>query len=319
MSAGAVFGELAAQRRVVSTQLSHLSIELGHLYMEDFEQGFEAIAARFRRVGPWVDAVRHTREGLFPAQGTPRISTCFLIDDYFTRFSTPGEIVPMVIEAAAASGLTIDYLARESACARAGEVEPAKLVEDRLVVDPAPDTDGSRPPVTETGWLCNGQRSPEPDLTEAMGAAPAWRHPVQNAARRHSVFVDVELWDLDEKGERTWSCAFLASVWQLLRLGMLRSHGAEVLSPSPAATPYLDEWDALAPVTRLNEAAHPFSAYQTLSILPIRFLPIELAVRTILSQIAVDGEVRRQVAARSGAEGIPPADELVDRISYVFL
>ena len=47
----------------------------------------------------------------------PRISTCFLVDDYFTQFSSPREVLPMLHEAAAAAGLTIDYLAREDAAA----------------------------------------------------------------------------------------------------------------------------------------------------------------------------------------------------------
>ncbi|GGO27078.1 hypothetical protein GCM10010116_54330 [Microbispora rosea subsp. aerata] len=313
----ATFGEVAAERRIASVPLSHVSVELGHLYMEDFEAGPGRLREQFRKVAPWLATVRALWRERVPG-GRARVSTCFLIDDYFSRFSTPAELVPMVLEAAAEHDLTIDYLARESACAESDGVELARLVEDRLVDDPPPDTDGSRPPVKETGWLCNGARSPRTTPVQAMGKARPWEPPVQNAKRGHSIFVDVELWD--EKGSRrTWSCPFLAAVWQLLRLGLLRSEGRVPLPPVTLDGGWPRDWDALPAVVRLNPQATPFSAYTTLSVLSPRFLPVELAVRTILSQVAVDDEVLRQVATRSENEGIGLEEELVDRISYVFV
>jgi len=318
----ATFGEVAAERRIVSVPLSHVSVELGHLYMEDFEAGPGRLREQFRRVAPWLATVRELWRARVPG-GRPRVSTCFLIDDYFSRFSTPAELVPMVLEAAAEQDLTIDYLARESACAqfedpRSGRVELARLVEDRIVDDPPPGTDGSRPPVKETGWLCNGSRSPRTTPLQAMGKARPWEPPAQNAKRGHSIFVDVELWD--ERGpRRTWSCPFLAAVWQLLRLGLLRSEGRVPLTPVAVDGDWPRDWDGLPALVRLNPQAAPFSAYTTLSVLSPRFLPVELAVRTILSQVAVDDEVLRQVAARSESEGIRLEEELVDRISYVFV
>jgi hypothetical protein len=217
------------------------------------------------------------------------------------------------------AGLEIDYLARESGCADADGVALARLVEDRLVADPPPDTNGSRPPVAEVGWLCNGQRSPASRAAEAMDAIPQWMPPIQNAARRHSIFLDVELWDWDEKiGRRTWSCPFLAAVWQLLRLGMIRHDGEDVAAAQQWEGAFPNDWAELPAVTQLNPAAAPFSAYRTLSILSVRFLPIEHAVRTILSQIAVDRDVLGQVMTRSQGEGIELPLELVDRIDYVF-
>jgi hypothetical protein len=315
-SVNATFGEVAAERRTASAPLSHVSIELGHLYMEDFEAGPERLREQFRRVAPWAATVRSGWQDRVPGRRA-RVSTCFLIDDYFSRFSTPAELIPMVLEAAAESDLTIDYLARESACAASDGVELAKLVEDRLVDDPSPDTNGSRPPVKETGWLCNGARSPQVGSVQAMGKAHRWAPPVQNAKRGHSIFVDVELWD-ENGGKRTWSCPFLAAVWQLLRLGLLRTQGRLPLQPVPRENSFPDDWESLPAVIQLNPAATPFSAYTTLSVLSPRFLPVELAVRTILSQVAVDGDVLEQVVARSGGEGIRLEEELVDRISYVF-
>ena len=48
-------------------------------------------------------------------------------------------------------------------------------------------------------------------------------------------------------------------------------------------------------------------------------MPTEQAVRTLLSQVAVDPEVAGQIAARGQAEGLELPPEPVDRIGYVFL
>ncbi len=100
----------------------------------------------------------------------------------------------------------------------------------RLVTEPVPGTTGGRPPLTETGWLTNGQRSPSTSRGEAMARRSPWQPPRESARRRHSIFVDVELWD-EHDGQRTWSCPMLAAVWQLLRLGLLRDRGRPVVTP----------------------------------------------------------------------------------------
>jgi hypothetical protein len=311
------FGEVTAQARVVSLPLSHVSVELGHLYMEDFAAGPEALRVHFERVSPWVRALEQYHASAL-GRRTPRISTCFLVDDYFTRFSTPAKVIPDLLAAAEMSDLRIDYLARESACAMADGTAPAELVLGRLVPEPAQDTNGSRPPVHEVGWLSNGERSATGEVDEAMGSISAWTPPRQNSARRHSIFTDVELWDESEEG-RVWSCAFLAAVWQLLRLGLLRDEGSPVVQPRPGHADELpDRWDELPPLLQLNPAAQPFAAYQTFSILASRFLSVEHAVRTILSQVSVAPSVFEQIAERSKAERFPVSTEVVDRITYVF-
>src|SRR5690606_35636054 len=103
----------------------------------------------------------------------------------------------------------------------------------------------------------------------------------------HSVFVDVELWD-ERAGARTWSCAYLAAVWQLLRLGLLRRDGAPVTVPRPWPEVLPQAWDLLPAVVQVNPRAAPFTAYRTFSVLPVGFLSTEHAVRTILSQVLVD-------------------------------
>ncbi len=311
-----VFRESSAHPRVESVPLAHLSIELGHLYMEDFTAGPERLKRHFAHVAFWVKAARDLWEHRLNGRRA-RISTCFLIDDYFTRFSTPAVVIPQLLEAATEHGLTIDYLARESGCAEADGVPLAQLVEGRLVPEPPAGMTGFRPPLTVTGWLSNGERSPSNSAPEAMEETVVWRPPIQNAANRHSIFVDVELWD-EHSGQRTWSCPFLAAVWQLLRLGMLRYFGKRVSIPRLWEGDFPTDWDELPALIQLNPAAAPFSAYHTLSVLARRFLPIEHAVHTILSQVRVEESVLRQSLERARAEGLELPAELTDRIEYVF-
>jgi hypothetical protein len=313
----AVFRETAAQPRTQAVPLSHLSLELGHLYMEDLEGGPERLRRHFERVRPWADAAR--ADAIARTGGKrARISTCFLVDDYFSRFSSPAELLPLVLAEAERAGLEIDYLARESACAVADKVPLAQAVAGRLVESPPPGSHGARPPVSLSGWLANGQRSPAARAPQAMRKTAPWQPPAETAARRHSVFVDVELWD-GKDDDRTWSCPFLAAVWQLARLGLLRNAGEPVLTPRDANSgDFPREWDELPPLLRLNPSAAPFSAYRTCSVLPARFLPVEHAVRVVLDQTEVDSGAVHQITERARQERHPLPDSVAERVSYVF-
>ncbi|MGA5272348.1 SCO2522 family protein [Streptomyces cellulosae] len=313
----AVFRETTAEPRTQAVPLSHLSLELGHLYMEDFEAGPGHLRRHFARVRPWAEAARAVAADRAGGRRA-RISTCFLIDDYFTRFASPAEVVPMLLEEAERAGLAVDYLARESACAVSGKVPVAEAVAARIVEEPPPGSYGNRPPAAQTGWLANGVRSPTARAPQAMRKAAAWEPPRETAARRHSVFLDVELWNETPDGERLWSCPFLAAVWQLARLGLLRHQGEAVFEPQPHTGAFPDEWDDLPPLVRLGERADPFAAYRTCSVLPGRFLPVEHAVRVILDQTDVDRDALRQAAKRSAGEGVPIPGPVADRVSYVF-
>lgn len=312
---GAVFRETTAESRTRSVPLAHLSLELGHLYMEDFEAGPERLREHFAEVAAWVPAARASAAR---RSRRPRISTCFLVDDYFSRFSTPAELLPLVLKEAERAGLTIDYLARESGCAATGRVEPAESVRQRLVEAPPVGSYGSRPPVTRTGWLANGQRTPV--ARNAMSEVTGWQPPQETAARMHSVFMDVELWsEQGPDGGRLWSCPFLAAVWQLARLGLLRHLGEPVLVPQPwDKDQFPDSWDQLPPLLQLEAGAEPFSAYRTCTLMPNRFLAVEDAVRLVLDQTAVDPEALGQVAERSAREGVPVPAAVAQRATYVF-
>ena len=307
----AAYGEATARRKVKALPLSHRSVDLGHRYHEDFDPAGPGLARHFARVAPQVEAAKLLYAP--PAGNRLRMSTCFLIDDYFTPFDPPGVVIPALREAADSAGVRIDYLAREAGCAVADGVDLASLVEKRLVPEPAVGSDGSRPPVTQTGWLSNGRRSPSGG--EAMGRVPGWEPPEENSARRHSIFVDVELWS-EKDGHRTWSCPFLAAVWQLMRLGMLRFDGSPVAQPRAVDLDLIQDWNELPAVIQLNPKAAPFSAYQTFSVLSGRFLAVEHAVRVILDQVGVDDAVVKQIAERSEDEGFHLPGEIVRRINY---
>ncbi|MET8152146.1 SCO2522 family protein [Actinoplanes sp. NPDC049668] len=313
-----VFTEESATPVVRKVALSHLSIELGHLYMDDFRAGEQRLRDHFRRVLPWVRTAEQACTAEVP-RGRPRVSTCFLVDDYFTRFGTPAEVVRALVGAAEESGLTIDYVARESGCAAADGVDLATLVRQHLVAEPPEGDNGGRPATAVSGWLSNGERAGGTGATAAMAAPRPWQPPRQSAVQNHSIFVDIELWN-GPTAEVLWSCPFLAAVWQLQRLGLLRHLGEPVAEPRPGTADDLaDDWDRMPAVVQLNPRAAPFRAYRTFSALDARFLPIELAVRTILGQVAVDAAVSAQVRERAEGEGLTLPAEVVDRIRYAFL
>lgn len=160
------YSEATNQDRVQGIPLSHLSIEVGHFSMEDLLNGEERIRSQLQRVVPWV---RAATDSVAPHGGIePRLSTCFLVDDYFRSDTNPAEILDKLIAIAAECEVSIDYLAREAGCCVADDVPLAELTAARLLPEPTPGTTGSRPPTHESGWLCNGVRSPEPDPGQAM-------------------------------------------------------------------------------------------------------------------------------------------------------
>jgi hypothetical protein len=310
------YSESGAEPVTRAVPLSHVSVELGHLYPEDLADGPTRLRTMLADTVPWLAAASRTAA---TSGRRARVSTCFLVDDYFGRLPAPAELIPEILAAAAQAGVTIDYLAREAACAAVGPggVCAAALLAALIVEEPAPGRIGARPSVADSGWLCNGVRSPDSTARQAMELAPVWSPPRQNAARRHSIFVDVQLWD-DAGTSRTWSCPMLAATWQVLRLGLLRLDGAPVVDSHPPPASWPDRWDQLPAVMRLRETADPFCAYRTVSVLSPRFLPVEVAVRTILGQVHHDPAVLEQVAARAEGEGLRLPVEVPDRVLYAF-
>ncbi|MEV0358436.1 SCO2522 family protein [Nocardia sp. NPDC050697] len=332
MAVRSAYDEATEHAPVAHVPLSHLSIEVGHFRLKEITDDPALVRAEFRRIVPLISAfVESTR--LRHGDGA-RISTCYLLDDYFQPETDPSEILPELLTAASEAGLVIDYLGRESACWRAapfangaacGEPLPvAEMVAARIVSEPAPPDNGSRPPTAQSGWLCNGRRSSEYEPSQAMRTR-TYRPPEEFGRRSHSIFLDVELWSQglgQGRPERQWSCQFLASVWHLFRLGMLRHHGAVVAEPHLwQGRPWPDNWQDLPPVMQLNPTAAPFAAFKTLSMLPKQYLPIEHAVRVILDHLDLDDDITHDVVARGASEDNPimVSRNINERVSHLLL
>jgi hypothetical protein len=308
------YGEASEQDEVRSIPLAHLSIEVGHFYMDELLNGPDPVRSRFAAARPWLTAARESLR-----VDHPRVSTCFLVDDYFFPETSPAEIMPRLLSAAREAGVEIDYIAREAGCQRADSVDVASLAAQGLVEEPPPKTNGSRPQARLSGWLANGRRPSPAGSDEAMRTA-AWQPAEEFGRRNHSIFLDVEMWRGDGP-DRLWSCPFLAGVWHLLRLGVLRHHNEPVAQPVPRAVdePWPESWSDLPAVMQIRENAQPFSAYRAVSILPRTYLPIEHAIRVILEHLTFDDAVLDELVRRGAAEGLVVPRPAVERLAHVFL
>ncbi|MBF6329629.1 SCO2522 family protein [Nocardia transvalensis] len=327
------YSEATEQPWIATVPMSHLSIEVGHFYLNDITADLDHVRAEFRRIVPLVSAFVDSARIRFGAGA--RVSTCYLLDDYFQPDTDAAEVLGRLLRAADEAGLSIDYLARESGCWQIspfvdgvplGEPIPvAEMVAARIVAEPAPPDTGSRPPTAESGWLCNGRRSSVEEPAQAMRGR-MYRPPEEFGRREHSIFLDVQLWSTHVTDGRTvtrWSCPFLAAVWHLLRLGMLRYHGASVVDPHPwrPGEPWPRRWQDVPPVVQLNPDAAPFAAYQALSMLPKRYIAIEHAVRVILDHLDLDDDVVAQIIACGAADEVPVAvpRKVGERLSHLLL
>ncbi|WP_406265051.1 SCO2522 family protein [Nocardia sp. NBC_00881] len=328
------YSEATERTRIAQVPLSHLSIEVGHFYMNDLNNGEERIRAQFRKVAPLVTAFTAAAKAEFGPRA--RVSTCFLIDDYFRHDTDPSEILGQLLGAAAHCGVTIDYLAREAGCwetpsGSTGErrIQLAEMVAARIVAEPPEGSTGRRPPTAESGWLCNGRRASDDEPGQAMHRLP-YEPPEEFGRREHSIFLDVQMWTKQTKKvngraevHTKWSCPFLASIWQLLRLGMLRYDGEPVVDPQlwRPEDGWPQHWWEMPAVVKLNPQAKPFAAYRSLSLLPQRYLGIEHAVRVILDHIDLEEEVVDQVIARGTDEDVPimVPRKVTERISHLLL
>ncbi|RJQ76679.1 hypothetical protein D5S17_17610 [Pseudonocardiaceae bacterium YIM PH 21723] len=319
-----VYSEATSRPAPRKVALSHLSVEVGHLYMEDLTNGEDRIRTQFRRVAPWLQALRSAQQAEV-TDGKARISTCFLIDDYFRPDTDPSVIMPQLLRIAADCGIEIDYLAREAGCHEADRVQLAEITRGMLLHEPPVGATGSRPAAQKSGWLCNGERTPDSSGGQAMRGSTLWQQPEEFGKRNHSIFLDVEMWkDIPAKGgepaHRKWSCPFLAAVWQLIRLGALRNNGEPVAQPRPWPTDsWPRTWRELPAVMQLSDRPSPFSAYRVASILPKTYLKIEHAVNVILDHLTLDEAVVTQTAERAVEEGVELPAQLTDRLTNIFI
>lgn len=300
--------------------MSHLSIEVGHLYMDELVGDSTKLDKLFARVRPLVDV--YTAQARTDFGERARVSTCFMLDDYFHR-APVADVVEHILEVAGQHDVRIDYIGRERGCAVAyddtvRELPLAAHVAARLVEEPVENTTGARPPTSASGWMCNGRRSGPDGPPQAM---ELYSHipPEEFGRHNHSIFLDAQLWDVEDDRVR-WSCPFLASVWQLLRLGLLRHEGRAVAKPQLWSRRQHwstddQEWPT---IMQIEEQAQPFSAWHSVSVLPQNYLPIEHAVRVILEHFAVDSEVAALVAERAGQSRVELPESIADRMQHVF-
>ncbi|MGW0325134.1 SCO2522 family protein [Nocardia sp. NPDC003183] len=324
-----IYREASEDASITPLPMAHLSIEVCHFRHEEIIDDTDMVRAQFRRAVPLVAAFIESAKVEFGPD--TRVSTCYLTDDYFQPRFEPTKVLDRLLGAADDAGLTIDYLARQSGCHQApvfsggialgAPIPIAEMVVARLINQPEDEevATGGRPPTTELGWLCNGRRQQNGSSRATMHPQPC-RPPQEYGRGEHSIFLDVELWH-DRDAARRWSCPFLAAVWQLLRLGMLRYKGAPVVVPQlwSADRDRPDQWHDLPPVLQLNADAAPFTAYRTLSMLPKRYLLIESAVRVILDHLAPDDDVAAQVAAQGAAEQLLVPPKIAERVGHLLL
>ncbi|MFI1464947.1 SCO2522 family protein [Nocardia carnea] len=324
------YSEAGELGRVSAVPLSHISVEVGHFLMQDLVNGVDRIQKQFRRIVPLLDAFTRSAQDEFGDRA--RISTCFLVDDYFRPDTDPRVILDKILDTAHDCGLRIDYVAREAGCAdvpevvrdgivRTPSIALAEMVRHRIVAEPYQGENGRRPPTAESGWLCNGKRATDQERGQALHPEQEYRPPEEFGRRGHSIFLDVEMWDHSNQGVDTpkWSCPYLAAIWQLLRLGMLRYEGRPPVEPQRNPERWPDRWEDLPSVIQIEPTAKPFAAYRSLSILPMRYVGIEHAVRVILDHIQLDHDVVEQVVERGRAENIAVSRRVAERLEHHLL
>ena len=304
-----IFEQASAKRVVLPVALARLSVELCLLRAERAADTLRTLPDRLQQAAPWLHATI--------AQEAPgAVSTCCLVDDYFGDPGPPRLVVAALVAAAQDAGLTLDYVMRASACAGDAQRSPARILVDHLVPDPKQGEDGSTEPHSRPGWLANGSR-PTVTSQQAMAGPPIRVPPRQHSAPLHSVFVDVQLWQ-DDAGPR-WSPATLSAVWYATRLGLLRDAGQPLVQPTEVPGQLPATWAQMPPVLQLSQAPAPFAAYRTFSLREARHRHGELAVQTILEQLAVDVEVSNQIMRHAQDAGVTLSPDPTTRIECLFL
>lgn len=287
---------------------AHASIEVGHLGPRNFTRGTTHLQHRLNPIGPWINYAKNALSGNRP---NAPISTCFMIDDYTESIRSPSEVFPRLLEASRRCNIEIDYIVRESALTD----DPHSIAS--LVVDCLPKSklvirQRSDPQVASTTLADDDAKfSLEEEAAEELSGA--------QMSMPQSIYLSTELWTDSTSGKK-WSCAFLAAVWQLARLGLLDDKSQAYLAPHAMDQfQNLSQWQNVPPVIQVSDKAAPFRAYKTLSILGSHYISVEAAVRTILRQAAVPPEIFERVTTSSDREGIIIPEKIVDRINYIFI
>jgi hypothetical protein len=117
------YSETSAKLRTERFGMSHLSIEVGHLYADELTE--ERLRAEIAAAAGWSGAATAAM-GRRLGHRVPRVSTCYLVDDYFRDdLPEPDTFLTLLDDAADRANLRIDYLVRESACAELDALDVA--------------------------------------------------------------------------------------------------------------------------------------------------------------------------------------------------
>ncbi|MGX1772162.1 SCO2522 family protein [Nocardia brasiliensis] len=330
------YSEHGERARIEQVPLSHLSLEVGRFSVHQIAHDMDQVSRRIRGIAPLVEAFIAVARAEFGSR--VRVSTCYFLDDYTAPNADPRDILGKLLTAADETGVQIDYLAREAGCATVipgddggpsgAPISLAELVAASIVAEPdVSSSTGRRPPTAESGWLCNGRRPSDGEQPQHTWMLP-FRPAEEFGRSEHSIFLDVQLWSertesVNGRNEthRRWSAPMLAAVWQLLRLGVLRYHGAAVVRPQVVApeAQWPSRWQELPAVIQLAHDAPPFAAYRSMSIVPKHRAALAHSTQLILDHLDVDRAVIDQLIARGAAEEVPVtvSRRISDRVSHL--
>lgn len=258
---------------------SEVSIELGcHFYPDEWAE----IAERGEIPPQHMEDAADVYRSRVRWYGADAVSTCLFLDGYngkLDRVIEPAYAVELLAKSAEAAKVPLHYIGSEGACA--GEL--ASKVLTWLIAPPPTHTNGAQEPTAEKGWVSNGLL-PTGELREYDNNVP---HSISTAVE---IFADTPP-RKKQPGERIWACPYLASVWQLARLGLLPP---EHMQASQEAINADTTWDDLPLTIQLDPSAPPFIARRTRTILPKRYAAVVNAEALILNSLTVPTAYRKR-------------------------
>ena len=294
-------------------KFSELSVEVGHFYISDLHKENE--------LGHNVERLIHQSMDAGMVAVTPIVkgyckrdkwvSMTVLIDDYFLPEASKldGKDVADILReynsrADLDPDLHLDYIVFESALAESVEMMLRNLIRPPRLGDGSSEGVGQH----KEAWLSNGQtgrHEPSDAHSSALDMALESKRNQKTYSSRskhpHSLSIDVEMYQERDSSKPKWACPTLAAWWQLIRLGMLRDC---------EDAPYYPDRTIV-----LNQDRSLF-AKRTLTALSPKFLEIEAAVRTILSQVSIPPMWLKELTV---GPAVPEQDEHLRRMSHIFV
>lgn len=294
-------------------KFSELSVEVGHFYISDLHKESERGGNVERLIHQSMDAgmVAVTPIVKRYLDRKKPVSMTVLIDDYFLPEDSKldrNDVAVILREYNSRADLDpdlhLDHIVFESALAESVEMMLRNLMRPPRLGDGSSEGEGQH----KEAWLSNGQTGRhQPSgahssaLDMALESKRSQKTYSSGSKHPHSLSIDVEMYQERRSSMPKWACPTLAAWWQLIRLGMLRDD---------EDAPYYPEGTIV-----LNQHRSLF-AKRTLTALSPKFLEIEAAVRTILSQVSIPSMWLKEL--RIG-EDLPKQDEHLRRMSHIFV